>query len=200
MNNEGKYRSDQQFSTLFGLHFKGIETEFEIFKRLMTYYDAVERICPGANNRGIRKFLKTGDFDLLQSIPEIDNDIQQGNFSELVTEIERIESMLSRLGNALEKLASLTSGLKNSTEIAVDSLIDLADGVDTHLRHKAMNESDGAARPRRRVRPRPLDHPRCSRLRSNAPRIRCRGYRWWRSVCARGSACGQCFRPGRSRC
>ncbi|MFB3041173.1 MAG: hypothetical protein ACE1ZS_05105, partial [Candidatus Poribacteria bacterium] len=143
---ERKYCSDQQVSTVFGLHFKGIETEFEIFDRLMTYYDAVEKHCLGAINRDIRRFLKIGDLDLLQSIPEIDKDIEHGTFPELATEIERIENKLSRLDTALEKLTSLTSGLRNPAEIAVDSLIDIADGVDTHFRHKTMIECDGEAK------------------------------------------------------
>lgn len=143
---ERKYCSDQQISTVFGLHFKGVETEFEIFDRLMIYYDAVEKNCPGAINRNIRIFLKTGDLDLLQSIPEIDKDIEHGIFPELATEIERIENKLRHLDTVLEKLASLTSGLKNPADIDVDSLIDLADGIDTHIRHKTMIECDEEAK------------------------------------------------------
>jgi transcription elongation GreA/GreB family factor len=143
---ERKYCSDQQVSTVFGLHFKGIETDFEKFDHLMNYYDAVENNCPGAINRDIRKFLKSGDLDLLQSIPEIDDGIEHGTFTEFSAEIGRIEAKQSRLDVALETLGTLTSGLKNPAKISIDSLLDLADGFDTHLKHKAMIDCDGEAK------------------------------------------------------
>ena len=137
MDADRKFCSDQQVLTVFGLNFKGVDTAFDPFECLADYYDAVEREFAGTKNQGTRNFLKTGDFDLLLSIPVIGDIDWRGTFHDLGTEIERLAAQLSDLSDALRRLASLTSGLNKSAGISVGSLPNLADLIDAHFLNKA---------------------------------------------------------------
>ncbi len=133
---EKKFCSDQQVSTVFGPYFKGIDTEFSTFSHLINYYDTVERSFPGTANRKVRKFLKTGDLDLLQSLPEIDGYTGNGTFPDLAAEIENMETSLPNYDAAIEQLTFQISLLKKPDETSVAALTDLAKSFDKHIEHK----------------------------------------------------------------
>lgn len=135
---EMKYCFDQQIARVFGLHFRGLDTDFEIFGHLNNYYEAVERDFSGPINRDIRRFLKTGDLDLLQSIPEVGEDVDPISFTELAENIQRIEARLPSIDTDLNRLASLISGLRKPSELSVDSLVEVADRIDAHHRKKTV--------------------------------------------------------------
>lgn len=141
---ERKLLSDQQISTAFGLHFKGVDTEFDLFDRLVSYYEAIERDLPGTTNRNVRKFLKTGDLDLVQSIPEAGEGDR--TFIDLGSEIERVETHLCSFDEALERLALLVSGLNSPAKTSVASLSNLADQIDVHFQQKATLDRDEEAK------------------------------------------------------
>ena len=134
---ERDFLTDQGSATVFGLHFQGMDTDFDLFERLQSYYEDVEREFSGIEHREIRGFLKTGDFDLLMSIPEIGEEIDQKTLDELGSHLERVGLYLSNSRHALEQLMPLIDGLKEPARIRVSTLASLAQQADAHLRLKA---------------------------------------------------------------
>ena len=128
--------ADQQASNVFGLHFQGIDTDFDLFDRLCNYYETVEREFPEIENRGIRKLLKTGDLELVVSIPEIGEKVKANTLEDLETDIENAKLYLSNVAQLLEKLETSVS-FKDPAKIHVNSLDDLAERIDTQLQQKA---------------------------------------------------------------
>ena len=134
---ERYFLADQRISNVFGFHFQGANTDFDLFDRLRSYYEDIERELSGTENREIRRLLKTGDLDLLISIPEIGEEVDQRTFDKLGSHIERTDLYLSNFGQALEKLVTLITGLKEPARIRVSSLADLAQQAEAHFRLKA---------------------------------------------------------------
>lgn len=128
--------SDEQAKTIFGAHFKGIGTSFDLFDQLVEYFMFIEQNFHGPANMEIRKFLKTGDLDIVQSIPEISISDWDGFFPELQSEIERQQIQLSKFDSVIERLSLLVKGLINPSKLGVSSLIQLADDFDAVLRKK----------------------------------------------------------------
>lgn len=127
---EQDFFADQQTTTVFEPCFQGVNTNFYLFEQLKSYYENIEQEFCGIENREIRKFLKTCDLDLLMSIPEIGEEVEQKTFSELGLHIESANL-------DLKELMPLINGLKEPARIYVSSLSDLAQTADAHFRLKA---------------------------------------------------------------
>ncbi len=134
---EQNFRKDPQVATLFGSHFQGVSTDFDLFDRLLAFYEDVERNFSGAENQKIGRFLKTAALDLLMSIPDIDGEIGPNTFGQLGKEIEPRTSILSNFRQALEELESLIIGFKDLTRVRVSELSGLAQQVDAQSQLKA---------------------------------------------------------------
>jgi very-short-patch-repair endonuclease len=135
----------EQARTLFGLHFRGIDTEFEQFERLVSFYETVETRFPGVLLREVRHLLKVGALDLVHSIPRLPEESLSGSFSDLVIRIERRQQDLARQQAVVRELQSLTSTLSAAPHVNVQDLPHLADRIDRLLEIKAMLDSHETA-------------------------------------------------------
>lgn len=135
---ERSFSDDPQAGTLFGIHFKGVDTDFDLFERLTTYYETVEFQFVGPANREIRKFLKSGEIDLLLSVPDIADGSFDGTFSDLKTEVEHREADLSGQRTAIGELQELVPILLQPSEMAIDSLSEIARQIDQLAELKGM--------------------------------------------------------------
>ena len=139
---EQKFLQDLQARTLFGLHFRGLDTDFEKFATLLRYYEKVDEVFPGVGHRELRKLLKVGDLDLLHSIPAIPNGTVAGTWAQLDAAIRERVQGLERYAAATNELRPLISVLAQPAEVAVNrlpelilelkKLTDLRDGLDHH--------------------------------------------------------------------
>ena len=134
---ERKFCTDPQTSTVFGVHFQGIDTDFDTFDGLCGFYDVVDQQFSGIEGREIKKFLKTAHVDVLTSIPELNDVVSHKTLDQLGHAIEQATSRLSNLQERLDRLEGLISDFKNPPAVNVESLDDLAEQVSTHLRQKA---------------------------------------------------------------
>lgn len=144
---EQSFADDPQARTLFGIHFNGIDTDFDLFDRLVTYYDAVETQFSGLTNREIRKLLKSEALDLLLSIPNILNDSHNGTFSDLKAEIEHAEANLSEHKIAIGKLRALVPILLRPSETAIESLPEVASQLNQLAELKVKLDKHPIAKP-----------------------------------------------------
>ena len=130
---EQGFFTDHRIVTAFGPHFRGVDTDFCLFEQLLSFYKDVEQKFPGIANHKMREFLKTADLDSLISLPEIDNEMNGKIFDNLGSCTEHINLYLSNFEQALEKLVSLTRGLKDSASIRVRSINELELRVGNHF-------------------------------------------------------------------
>ena len=143
LEGEESLLSNKQALSIFGQNF-GLETDFDAFDELVSFYHQVETRLPGLNNRTIRNFLKTGDLDLLQSLPKIDDQPGLATLEEIAKEIQLRDTKHSNHCAVLNELESYSSSLKIPAEIPIESLLPLAERIDKHL--ELMGTLDSADR------------------------------------------------------
>ena len=113
---ERVFLNDQRISEVFGVHFQGMNTNFDLFYQLQFYYKSIDEQFSGAENREIRNFLKIGDLDLLRSIPEISEEESQYTCGTVGSYVENINLHLPRLRQALNKMESLIDSASDNRE------------------------------------------------------------------------------------
>ncbi|WMT87483.1 DUF3320 domain-containing protein [Pelagibacterium sp. 26DY04] len=126
-----RYGDDHQARALFGLHFRGIETDFYLFESLCEYYQRIEAAFPGPAHRDIRALLKSGDLDLIAAIPDIqaeDNDITfEALQAEILTRLEKHEAAK----DVFRKATALVASLRQPIDLRPADLDSLADQLDS---------------------------------------------------------------------
>ena len=130
---EQNFIEDQQARSLFGIHFSGIDTDFNLFEQLTKFYDNIEICFPGVENHKIRTLLKSADSDFLFSIPSIPDIEHSNTFSELNAEIQTLELSLTRRQLLIEELESLISVLVFPNNITIRQLSQIANRIDEVL-------------------------------------------------------------------
>lgn len=121
-----RFGEDVQARTVFGLHFKGVDTDFYPFELLSAYYNRVDEALPGPAHREIRALLKTGDLDLITSIPEISVGTQTATFEALGSAIAQQRAELDKRSTAIQTLAALLISLREPGKLLPRQLEDLA--------------------------------------------------------------------------
>jgi len=118
------FSNNKQAIALFGLHFEGIETDFEPFKNLAEFYNGINEKFAGPENRDIRDFLKNAELDEIDVLPE----------TEIVQDvtIERVEQILSvadaaNLGfsKGVSQIQPMLNIFKNAPTVPVGGLAEL---------------------------------------------------------------------------
>ena len=121
-----RFSDDVQARTVFGLRFKGVDTDFYPFELLSTYYSRVDAVFAGPAHREIRALLKTGDHDLITSIPEISVGTQTATFEALGGTIAQQRAELDSRSTAIRALAVLLTSLREPEQLVPDRLEGLA--------------------------------------------------------------------------
>ncbi|GAB5461026.1 DUF4011 domain-containing protein [Hoeflea alexandrii] len=56
---------------LLGLNERGLDTDFDVYEQVTTFLDTVNTNFPGPEFRDVRAFLKEGELDLIDAVPDI---------------------------------------------------------------------------------------------------------------------------------
>ncbi|WP_158672361.1 MULTISPECIES: DUF4011 domain-containing protein [Devosia] len=123
------FGDDIQARNIFGLQFRGIDTDFFAFELLGNFYKAVDAAFPGPAFREIRALLKTGDLDLIATIPEVSLDDRSLTFEHLDLEVSNKRKEIDRLGQITEQLAGLVGVLRSPSSISPAALSPLLESA-----------------------------------------------------------------------
>lgn len=141
---EEKFRTDPQASALYGLHFRGVETDFVKFELLLRYYQAVEKSIPGFMYREVRQLLRSADIEALEAIPSFLESSFDGSFMELTARVDQLERGVAIYRAAFTRLRSLLGGLVRPSEIQPSELMKIATEVDDLSRLREALDCDVA--------------------------------------------------------
>jgi very-short-patch-repair endonuclease len=119
---ERAFEENPQAIALFGINFKGSQTDFEPFVKLAKYYTDIERSLVGLEHRELRNFLRDADLDELEAVPAIPPDSQAPTLTHLQKEIESMEGRIATLKGAMEELKPLLSSFRSPASVQTSSL------------------------------------------------------------------------------
>jgi len=125
-----RFGDDMQARAVFGLHFRGVDTDFYPFGLLGDFYARVDAAFAGPAHRDIRALLKSGDYDLVTAIPELAVGEQSSTFAGLGSAIVARRQELETRVTAVERLVGLVKELRAPQSLAPPKLLDLARALD----------------------------------------------------------------------
>ncbi|MEZ4536637.1 MAG: DUF4011 domain-containing protein [Cyanobacteriota/Melainabacteria group bacterium] len=131
------FESNKIVNKLFGDEV-GLDSDFDSYKSLLTFYQRVDTELDGVSNIGLRKFLKTGDLELVKALPHIDFKNYKGTYEQLANEIEHLSSLIESRESSLEELKILlyATNLKAPDSLDSTALKGIAERVDSLVRLK----------------------------------------------------------------
>jgi very-short-patch-repair endonuclease len=139
-----RFSDDVQARTVFGLHFKGVDTDFYAFEMLSAYYGRVDAIFAGPTHREIRALLKTGDYDLVTAIPELAVGTLSVTFEDLAATVASQRSALDARSEAIATLGSLVSAVREPQKHHPNTLSNLASQLEDFAKSAAALDADGS--------------------------------------------------------
>ncbi len=117
-------------TSLFGLRFRGVDTDFAPFEDLARYYEFLETSLVGPDQRGLRKFLREADFDELELVPAIPVNTPVDTIASLQKDVASAEKEIAALTGVIDELRPLRLVLKRPKAVRPSDLPALA----KHLR------------------------------------------------------------------
>ena len=121
------FLDDPQARAIFGVHFRGLETDFETFEGLIAYYEAVQSQLSGPEVAALRKFLREADLDALEIVPLIPADIGAATLGALETRIAAEETSIANMVDTVEKIRPMVAIFKNPAATSSLGLQELTD-------------------------------------------------------------------------
>ena len=103
-----EYIATPSWKSIFGAHYQELNTDFDLFERVVEFYEEIESRYAGIENLKIRNFLKNEPLDTLQSIPAFDAGAWDGDYVALENEISKLAEQQFTLNRDVEKIRALT--------------------------------------------------------------------------------------------
>lgn len=123
---EQVFLSSPQTAAVFGLHFRGVDTDFAPFEAMAAFFNSVNDAFGTPDRRSLRNFLRSADLDELELLTDIPTLPPVEVFEELQNDIAEADAEIAALGNALEQLTPLVGLFKSPSDVTVKSLPNLA--------------------------------------------------------------------------
>lgn len=140
-----RFFEDAQARTFFASLFRGVDTDFDRFDRLLIYYGTIESDFPGPANRQVRELLKSGELDVLSMIPTIPDGPWDGTCGALKELVEEQRSNLAKTNLALKELGFLVEAFRSPLTESVSALDQIADQFEKFIRAKAALDANVTA-------------------------------------------------------
>lgn len=103
---EADYVQHSQASVAFGHRFKGIDTDFGVFDRLVSFYRGIDDQFGQPDKKTLRQFLRGSDLTILELLPAIPPTNVDITYDSLQDRIRDTESKISELKDAISSLSS----------------------------------------------------------------------------------------------
>jgi very-short-patch-repair endonuclease len=137
-----QYIANPSWKSIFGSHYQELNTDFGLFERVVQFYEEIDSRYPGIENLKIRNFLKNEPVDTLQSIPDFDAQVWEGDYEALQDEIRKLAEQQLTLNSDVEKVGALASEIHKDFVDDIQKLRALQKDCETASSAKnAVNES-----------------------------------------------------------
>lgn len=140
------FENDKASREIFGLHFRGVDTDFERFEQVLSFLEAVEERFSSVQDRHLWRFLREESASSLRSIPPLSDPLPNHSFEVLAERVRQHENELQLRRSALDEIASLTALLAQPEQLSLDRLPKLADEIDAILSLRAATDDHAIAR------------------------------------------------------
>ena len=130
------FETDERVKKVFGDYYNSINTNFELFSKLVNFYWNVDEKLQGYNQREIRKFLKNAEIDIIQSIPEIHLLDEWRNCAVNEQILKRKRSQLEKMKRGFIEIEDLVDIIVDFKVIRPANLLTFADKVEEYIENE----------------------------------------------------------------
>ncbi|MCB9957909.1 MAG: DUF4011 domain-containing protein [Rhodospirillaceae bacterium] len=131
-----RFMAEAPYQSVFGLSFRGIDTDFAMFEGLLDFYVAVDRDLADPVCAPLRRFLKEAPMDQVRLLP----DLQAlpaadcaGTIDHLVATADKLDDWLAEFARDRTRLEELIARLGCSAPLPTAVVPDLAGKLETYL-------------------------------------------------------------------
>lgn len=142
---ERAFQQNPQATALFGLYFRGVDTDFLPFEKLAAYYASTQSALAGPELRALRNFLRDADFDELETVPSVPTGAPVDTLENLHKDVADAERRISALDGALEELRPLLSIFRVPASVSPASLGGLSEKMKAFFERRAALDGDRGA-------------------------------------------------------
>ncbi|MDX2103413.1 MAG: DUF4011 domain-containing protein [Alphaproteobacteria bacterium] len=142
---ERTFQLNPKAAELFGFHFRGVDTEFEPFEKLVTFYTKTERILAGSSLRAFRTFLRDADMDELEAIPSIPVNTAGDTLVGVQNIVAETQRRIAALESSFEELFPMISIFRTPSSVSSASLAGLVRTMEAYLARRAALDGDQRA-------------------------------------------------------
>ena len=107
LDQRNKFSSLPGLPSLFGDHFRELDTNFDLFVELVEFYERIGSELPGVELKDVRRLMRTDGVETLSSVPELSTSNWEGDFDELEAETSRLTSEHETIKTSINQLSSL---------------------------------------------------------------------------------------------
>jgi hypothetical protein len=136
---------DPQASLLFGIHFKGLDTDFEPFDKLAAFYEALNLDFSQPRSRHVRSFLRDADLENLEDLQDIPPIESHLTYQDLLGAINAYANDIKKLESAIAALRAYSGVFSNQENIHPEQLGKIAGSLDEFLVARAQLDADERA-------------------------------------------------------
>lgn len=106
---EQELLQNPQAISLFGLRFRGVETDQKPFEALTAFYESVRRDLAGPDAKSMREFLRDADVDDLELVPAIPPSVPDATLETLQADLSIARVEIDKFAGAVNELQPLLS-------------------------------------------------------------------------------------------
>ena len=139
---EAEFGHDMQAAALYGIHFRGIETEFDFFARLVEFYESVHETFATLEQKPLRDFLLLGDAEILSQVPVLDAYPEGVQLKVIEENIGRLEVLAAAREQACNRVRELAIIFNASAKVGTHTLSTLKGAVARCLSERQRLDGD----------------------------------------------------------
>jgi hypothetical protein len=124
-----EFSSHPHALAVFGINFKGIQTDFDRFERLATFYRGIDSRFGKPDKKTLRTFLREADIAELQLLPAIPRTDVTITFNSLLERMQRAEEEVRALTKAIAALGTCVHVFADPKTVIPDELRQITDAV-----------------------------------------------------------------------
>lgn len=126
---ESDFMRDPHVASLYGAHFRGVETDFGLFDRLAKYFESAREAFPSLEETAIRDFLFSGSADHVLQVPVLEMYPDMLSLKMIEAKLGDIDAAATNLEAAANRVRELKNIFVRGTPADVASLPRLKDEI-----------------------------------------------------------------------
>jgi len=133
---------DRQAVQLYGIHFRGIETEFDFFDRVADFYRSVRESFAALDQKPLRDFLLLAETEIVLQVPALDGYPEGVRLKAIADGIGRMETDAETCERACNRVRELAKLFDPAVTVETQDLPALKQAVASYLSERQRLDND----------------------------------------------------------